>query len=97
MKAKIKPSGRIAEIESLRIKGSNRTYYPQELDILPIEKDWQQVRIQFISAALNGLTSNSNFEQHTLEDVVAECITLADTLIAELQKKGEEDGQDTNT
>ena len=51
--------------------------------------DWQQVRIQASIQALGGLTSNPNFEQHTLEDVIAECVTLADTLIEELQKKRE--------
>ena len=55
--------------------------------------DWQQVRIQAAIAALNGITSSGSFEQHTLEDVIAECMTLADALIEELQKKG---GQDEN-
>jgi len=49
---------------------------------------WQKVRIQAAIAALNGLTSNPSFEGHTLEDVVAECMTIADVLVAEL-KKGE--------
>lgn len=48
--------------------------------------DWQQVRIQAAIAALNGLTSDPSFDGHTLEDVAAECVTLADALVAELQK-----------
>lgn len=52
---------------------------------------WQQVHIQFIGDALNGLTSNPSFENHTLEDVIAECITLADALVAELKKGGDDD------
>ena len=49
--------------------------------------DWQHYRIQASIQALGGLTSNPNFERHTLEDVIAECVTLADALIEELQKK----------
>lgn len=48
--------------------------------------DWEQVRIQASIQALGGLTSNPNFEQHTLEDVIAECVTLADALVAELKR-----------
>ena len=48
--------------------------------------DWEQVRIHAAIAALNGLTSNPSFEGHTLEDVVAECITIADALVAELKR-----------
>lgn len=54
---------------------------------------WQHYRVQAAIAALNGITSSGSFEQHTLEDVIAECMKLADALIAELQKKG---GQDDN-
>lgn len=50
-------------------------------------KYWQHYRIQAAIAALNGITSSGSFDQHTLEDVIAECMTLADALIAELQKK----------
>lgn len=52
---------------------------------------WNDKRIQASIAALNGITSSGSFEQHTLEDVIAECVTLADALIAELKKGGQDD------
>lgn len=59
-----------------------------ELACLQEDTNWQQVRIQAAIAALNGITSSGSFEQHTLEDVIAECMILADALVTELQKKG---------
>lgn len=86
MKARIKPSGRVAEIESLRIKGSNRTYYPQELDILPIEPDWQQVRID---AAINVMRS-INDHVTPYNELARLCVAYADALVAELKKGGQQ-------
>ena len=95
MQARIKATGEEIIVEpygdefaQILPDGDYKVYTRQELSFPNDEIDWQQVRIQASIAALNGLTSNPSFEGHTLEDVVAECITIADALVAEL-KKGE--------
>ena len=97
MKAMIKATGEEIIVEpygdefaKILPEGDYEVYTRQELSFPNDEIDWQQVRIQAAIAALNGITSSGSFEQHTLEDVIAECMILADALVTELQKKGGE-------
>jgi hypothetical protein len=52
--------------------------------------DWEQVRIQFIGAALTGLLANPDSILNR-ESIVEATIKIADALVAELQKKGGQD------
>ena len=97
MEAKIKATGKAIVVEpygdefaQILPEGDYKVYTKQEL-VFSSETDWQHYRIQAAIAALNGITSSGSFEQHTLEDMIAECMILADALIAELQKKGGQD------
>jgi len=53
-------------------------------DIEPAEPDWQQVRIQFISAALTGLLANPDSILNR-ESIVEATLKIADALIEELK------------
>lgn len=93
MRARIRATGEILEILDIGVSGkyfylsNDKKYSRNELEFLSETIDWQHYRIQAAIAALNGITSSGSFEQHTLEDVIAECMILADTLIEELKKK----------
>ena len=51
--------------------------------------DWQQVRIQFIGAALTGLLANPDSILNR-ESIAEASIKIADALVAKLKKGGEE-------
>ena len=49
--------------------------------------DWNQVRIQFIVAALTGLLANPDTILNR-ESIVEAAVKISDALVAELQKEG---------
>lgn len=104
MKARIKATGEVINVEINKSAGGNQlyvgrsnwdgveyTFLGDELEPIneSIKCDWQQVRIQFISAALTGLLANPDSILNR-ESIVEAALKIADALIAELQKKGGE-------
>lgn len=96
MIARIKKTGKLIDVvpygdefAQLFPEGDFKVYTKDELDFR-VDVDWQQVRIQFISAALTGLLANPDSILNR-ESIVEATIKIADALVEEL-KKGGQDG-----
>lgn len=89
MKAKIKETGEIVEVENLYDDGTalvgDMFYKVSELDFDSVI-DWEQIRIRASIAAMQGLLSNSR-RWGFPEETVKTSIEYADALIEELKKR----------
>lgn len=93
------------EFAQLFPEGDFKVYTKDELDFR-VDVDWQQVRIQAAIAAMQGMLANpQTFEQIDNDEgykevcggdktkiVARVSVMYADALVAELQKKGGQDG-----
>lgn len=57
-----------------------------------VQQDWEEVRIQAAIAAMQSIADSLGSIDYNKELIVKHAVELADALIAELQKKGEQDG-----
>lgn len=78
------------EFAQLFPEGDFKVYTKDELDFR-VDIDWQQVRIQAAIAAMNIVKGAYNVH-NDIECLVHHSVKLADALVAELQKKGGQDG-----
>lgn len=97
MKAKVKSTGKVLEVEINRCMsdGINGTwvytdndgniYSHKELDFINIYPDWQQVRIQAAIANMQAYISNPHRDGR-IEDLAKISVKFADALIEELKK-----------
>lgn len=89
MKAKLKETGEIVNIEDLFDDGTalvNGVYIKvSKLDFIETT-DWKQVRIQAAIAAMQGICGSKMFWQYTENDIAKKSVYYADELIEELKK-----------
>ena len=96
MKARIKATGKLIDVvpygdESAQLfpEGDFKVYTKDELDF-PVDVNWQQVRIQASIAAMNIVKGAYNIH-NDVERLVHHSVRIADALVAELKKGGEDD------
>lgn len=95
MKARIKETGKIVDIEDLYDDGTalivDGDYIRvSKLEFIEDEKvndkiDWQQVRIQGAISAMQGILANEK-RDGTIEDIALASVRYTDALIEELKK-----------
>lgn len=98
MKAKIKATGEIVEVEDLYDDGTalvkGRYFKVSELDFFDNFEtiDWEQRRYELAKAAMQGRLSNQYGDvlvgERDFEEVAVSSVEFADALIAELKKGG---------
>lgn len=98
MKAKVKETGKVLEVELNRcmsdgINGiwvytdnDGKVYSHKELDFINIYPDWQNVRIQAAIAAMQAIISRVSLHYGNVDDCANDSIAYADALIEELKK-----------
>jgi hypothetical protein len=98
MKARIKETGEIVEVEGLFDVGTalvnGRYFKVSELDFFDNFEtiDWEQRRYELAKAAMQGRLSNQYGDvlvgERDFEEVAVSSVEFADALIAELKKGG---------
>ena len=95
MKARVLSTNEIVEVCQVRDKtgvmyySDTIVYYPNELELLPI--DWEQRRYEIAKEAVRGVALNADcFTRIEIETTVNNALELADLLIAELKKGGDQ-------
>lgn len=107
MRARIRATGEILEILDIGVSGkyfylsNDKKYSRNELEFLSETIDWQHYRIQASIAAMQGQLANQILTENMIESVVDVAnfpkvvanasVRIADALVAELKKGGEDD------
>ena len=87
MKVRIKPTGKIAEINQIQIE--DNFVKTTDIEVLH-EIDWEQRRFDLVKVAMQGLLSTCSPGLLDKNLLAALSIDYADTVLAEYRKGGEE-------
>lgn len=93
MKAKIKKTGEIINLASYATItldksdswGNPIELKPEEVELIPLQDQWQDVREHAAISALQGILANSN-RLGTIDDITQFAVDCADALIEKLTK-----------
>ena len=95
MKARIKETGEIKEIESIErffCTPDGKAYRPHEIEIDFV--DWEKRRWELVKAAMQGYISNEGREymhpESLMKNTAEMCVKFADAVLAGYRKGGDE-------